>query len=104
MPCRILTFYYAIQRRFAQNILLTQTKLVQFHCGKLYLLCFLDCLLLQWRKIEWYLEWNILIMDFNYNLIAYYNLCWEDLVIVYLVVVSNDDVQHNVKHKLDLMM
>jgi hypothetical protein len=40
-------------------------------------------------------------MDFNYNLIAQYNLCWEDLVIVYLVNVSNNDVQHNVKHKLD---
>jgi hypothetical protein len=40
-------------------------------------------------------------MDVNYNPIMKYNLYGGDLAIVLLVIVLSDDMQLNVKHKLD---
>ncbi len=40
-------------------------------------------------------------MDVNYNPIMKYNLHGGDLAIVLLVIVLNNDMQLNVKHKLD---
>jgi len=40
-------------------------------------------------------------MDMNYNPIMKYNLDGGDLAIVLLVIFLSDDMQLNVKHKLD---
>jgi hypothetical protein len=40
-------------------------------------------------------------MDVNYNPIMKYNLHGGDLAIVLLVIVFRDDMQLNMKHKLD---
>jgi hypothetical protein len=40
-------------------------------------------------------------MNANYNSIISYSLHGKDLVIVFLIVIFSDVVQHIVKHKLD---
>ncbi len=40
-------------------------------------------------------------MNANYNSIISYSLPGEDLVVVFLIVIFSDVVQHIVKHKLD---
>jgi hypothetical protein len=53
------------------------------------------------KKIKWYLEWNIYIVNVNYNPFTKYNLHDGDLAIILLVVVPRDVVQCNVKCNLD---
>ncbi len=47
-------------------------------------------------KCTWYLEWNIQIVNVNYNPFTKYNLHDGDLAIILLVIVPSDVVQCNV--------